>query len=265
MQMLVCLSQELRNHPEHVFRWLHRNLVEKHCGALLDRTRIYWNIATQSLQTKHFVISRANRRDNIPLGSQYTSAGSTVFICGWSKGIRCPRIAVFVVERPARYTKHFKYLSRCLLEALPLVSVGNLIPFLMKSRLSLFTISDKCISLRFSCWVAAFPKDLLFFLPQFNFMVMPFHKILIQLCLPFPPALFSVKHPHSPLKVPLQVPAFSSFLLCPVSLGIPHPLHFSGHHYSLQRHYWVLWMYNRGKFIEKEGEIGPLAGSLLFY
>lgn len=180
MQILVCLSRELRDHLKHVFRWLHRNIVEKDSSALLDRTRIHWNIATQSVQSKDFVFSKANRRDHIPLGSQYTSASSTVFIFGWSKGIHCPWTGVFVAESPARYTKHFKYLSRCLLEAMPPMSAGNLIPYLMKSKLRIFTISEKCcISLRFSCWVAAFPEDLLFFLHQLNFMVMPFHKILI--------------------------------------------------------------------------------------
>lgn len=155
----------------------------------------YIVISSPSQSSPKTVISRANIRDHIPLGRQYTSAGSTVFICGWTKGIHCPWTGVFVVGSPARYTEHFKYLSRCLLEALWPVSVRNLIPYL---RLSLFTVSENCcISLRFSWWVTAFPKDLLFFLHKFNFMVVPFHKILIQLCLPFPPALSSVKHPHS--------------------------------------------------------------------
>ena len=134
MKMLVCLPRQLRDHPKCVFRQLHRNHVEKDSGVLLHRTRILWNVATPSVQSKDFVISRANRRDYVPLGSQYTSAGSTVFICGWSKGICCPWIGVFVVKSPARYTKHSKYLSRCLLEALPPMSVGNLVPYLMKSR-----------------------------------------------------------------------------------------------------------------------------------
>lgn len=184
MHMLACLCWGLRDHPKRVFRWLHRNLVEKDSGALLDRTRMHWYVATQAVQSKDFVSSRANRRDHIPLSSPYTSSGTAVCVGGWTKGICCPWTGAFVVESPFRHTKYFRYLSRRLLETLPPVSVSNLIPYLMKSRLGLFTIS-----LRFSCRVAVFPKSLLCFLHQFNFTVMPFHKILIELCLASPPFL----------------------------------------------------------------------------
>lgn len=199
--------------------------------VLLDSSRICGNIVAPSLQSKG-CHQWSQQKGSHSLRCWYASA--TIFICGWSKRIHCCWTGVFVVASPARYTKHFKYLSRCILEALPLVSVGNPIPYLTKSRLNLLTVSETqlpgyCIS-----------KDLVFFLHQFNCMIMPFHKILIRFCLRFPPACLSVKHPHSLLLSLTSVPAFSSFLLCPVSLGIPQPLHFSDHHYSLQRHYWVL-------------------------
>lgn len=208
--------------------FLHRNLVEKQSGALLDSSRISGNTAAPSLQSKD-CHQWSQQKGSHSLRCWYASA--TIFICGWSKRIHCCWTGVFVVVSTARYTKHFKYLSRCILEALPLVSVGNPIPYLTKSRLNLFTVSETqlpgyCIS-----------KDLVFSLHQFNFMIMPFHKTLIQFCLRFPPACLSVKHPHSFILSLSSVSAFSSFLLCPVSLGIPQPLHFSDHHYSLQRHY----------------------------
>lgn len=94
-------------------------------------TGIYWNIAAASLQSA--VICGANRRDHIPLGGRYISAVSTIHICSWNK-ICCCWTGVFIVVSPAKYTKHVKYLSRCILETLLLVSTGNLISYLMKSR-----------------------------------------------------------------------------------------------------------------------------------
>lgn len=115
----------IKSNPKYAFRGLHRELALKHFGALLDSTRAHWNITTQSVQTKDFIFSGANRRDHIPLCSQDTSAGSTVFICGWSKGIHCPWMEIFVVGSPARYTEHFKYLNRCFLEGSTATSVSK--------------------------------------------------------------------------------------------------------------------------------------------
>lgn len=121
----------IKSNPKYVFQWLHRELVLKHFGAFLVAFlgcffgRTHWNITTQPVQTKDFIFSKAKGRDQIPWGSQYTSAGSTVFVCGWSKGILCPWMEIFVVESPARYTEHLKYLNRCFLEGSTATSVSN--------------------------------------------------------------------------------------------------------------------------------------------
>lgn len=156
----------IKSNPKYAFQWLHRELVLKHFGAFLGITRTHWNITTQPVQTKDFIFSKAKGRDHIPWGSQYTSAGSTVFVCGWSKGIHCPWMEIFVVESPARYTEHFKYLNRCFLE-------GSTATIVSKQSYSLPHES------RLSYWVAEFCKVLLFYLCWFNFRVMPFHQILV--------------------------------------------------------------------------------------
>lgn len=77
-----------------------------------------------------------------------------------------------------------------------------------------------------------------------------FAKILILVCLSLaypPPTCFSIMLPPT-FSYSLFCQAFPFLLSCLISLNIPHPLHFSAHHYTFQNRYWALWNEKRESY-----------------